>query len=260
MRASEAPPLRAPGIADSTPVERIEEAGLAALVSRVPRAEFGEEPLRRNLNELSWLEPVARAHEAVLDDALAAATIVPLRLCTLYESEERVRAMLERQRGAFSSALDQLAGSQEWGVKVLLDGEQLEREAQARTRGDSGAEHELEASGSGGAYMLRRRFEREVRETADALAIGAADEIHAALSAWSLDAVTRSPQNRDLSGHEGEMVLNAAYLVDAERLDELHQLVSRLEDEHRAIGARIEVTGPWPPYNFVPGGGTTTLT
>ncbi|HEY1596865.1 MAG TPA: GvpL/GvpF family gas vesicle protein [Thermoleophilaceae bacterium] len=259
MRASDAQPTDAPGIANGEPVKRVEAAGLAALVSSVPRAEFGEEPLRQNLNELAWLERIARAHEGVLDNALAGATIVPLRLCTLYENEERVREMLARERGAFSAALDHLAGRQEWGVKVLLDEERLEQEAHARIGGASEIDRDLDSRGSGGAYMLRRRFERELREAAEALASQAAEAIHASLSAFALDAVTRSPQNRDLSGHEGEMILNAAYLVAAERLDEVHELVRRLEDEHRAVGARIEITGPWPPYNFVPGGGTATV-
>jgi hypothetical protein len=64
-------------------VEVLEAGELAALVSRVPLADFGEEPLRRNLNELPWLERVARAHEAVLERALVAATIAPLRHSTI---------------------------------------------------------------------------------------------------------------------------------------------------------------------------------
>jgi hypothetical protein len=48
------------------------------------------------------------------------------------------------------------------------------------------------------------------------------------------------------------MLLNAAYLVDADRVGELRALVAELEDRHAAVGARIELTGPWPPYNFVP--------
>jgi len=57
-----------------------------------------------------------------------------------------------------------------------------------------------------------------------------------------------------LSGHEGEMLLNGAYLVEAERVDGLRELVAELECDYDALGARIELSGPWPPYNFVPGG------
>jgi hypothetical protein len=52
------------------------------------------------------------------------------------------------------------------------------------------------------------------------------------------------------------MVLNAAYLVEAERVGELREFATELEAEHAALGASIELTGPWPPYNFVPDGAT----
>ena len=62
------------------------------------------------------------------------------------------------------------------------------------------------------------------------------------------------PQNRELSGHEGEMLLNAAYLVEAQRVADLRERAAELAERHAAVGARIELTGPWPPYNFVPDG------
>jgi hypothetical protein len=162
-------------------VERVEAGGLAALVASVPRAEFGEEPLRRNLNDLQWLERVARSHEAVLERAMATNTIVPLRLCTLYETEGNVRQMLEREGKALRGALARLTGRQEWGVKVLVDPQKLAEEARARTGEDGTLDEELEGLGGGGAYMLRRRQERETREVASALARELAERIHARL-------------------------------------------------------------------------------
>jgi Gas vesicle synthesis protein GvpL/GvpF len=99
--------------------------------------------------------------------------------------------------------------------------------------------------------MLRRRLERHVRECADALAAEAADAVHASLQGCANDAVRRPAQNRELSGYHGEMLLNGAYLVHARRMDELRSLVAELEERHRQLGARIELTGPWPPFDFV---------
>jgi hypothetical protein len=46
-------------------------------------------------------------------------------------------------------------------------------------------------------------------------------------------------------------VLNGAYLV---RRDDpgLREAVAELESLYGAQGVTYEVTGPWPPYNFVP--------
>jgi Gas vesicle synthesis protein GvpL/GvpF len=254
LSAGDPRPASLEGVASTGKVETVEAAGLAALVSRVPRAEFGEEPLRDNLNDLAWLEGVARAHESVLDAVLADATIVPLRLCTLYESEDGVRRMLEREAQALRGALELLAGREEWSAKLLVDPDKLAGEARARSDRAQILEDELEGRGGGGEYMLRRRIERHTREAAGSLARELAAEVHARLEQPALAAVTRSPQNRDLSGHEGEMLLNAAYLVEAGRVVELRELAAELEAEHAALGARIELSGPWPPYNFVPAG------
>src|SRR6185312_8147289 len=165
---------------------------------------------------------VARSHEAVLDAALAQGTIVPLRMCTLFEGEAGVREMLERQRDALTEALAALEGRLEWAVKVLVDRHRLMEAARPEDRGIA----ERAPSGDGGAYLQRRRGERSAREAAGRLAAETAQQIHARLQDWAIDARTRPPQNRELSGHEGEMVLNAAYLVERDRTDELHQLVA----------------------------------
>ena len=189
-------------------VERVQEGELAALVSRVPLAEFGEEPLRRNLNDLAWLERVARAHEDVLEHALAATTIAPLRLCTMYESEERVRAMLDG--GARLAPRDPRVarGPPGVGVKLLLDPDLVAEEARARSPEAEVLEASSRERSEGGAYMLRRRLERHVSEVADSLAAEVASHVHARVQDWAVDAVSRPPQNREVSGHEGDMVLN----------------------------------------------------
>jgi hypothetical protein len=247
------PPLAAvAGIAPGGPVLRIEAGGLAALVSRVPRSEFAAEPLRENLNDLAWLERVARAHEAVLDGALAATTVVPLRLCTIYESDERLRAMLTEDHAALTEALELLAGRQEWGAKLLVDPERLHAQARATCDAANEIERGLEGRTEGGAYLERRRLERHVGERAEVLAAQLAEGIHRRLCQCAVDAVTRPPQNRDLSGHEGEMLLNAAYLVEADEVGQLRAVATAFEDAHADAGARVELTGPWPPYNFLP--------
>ncbi len=244
-------PIGSPGVEPDHRLERVEHGGLAALVSKVPLADYGEDALRENLNNLDWLERVARAHAAVLETALAESTIVPLRLCTIYEGYEGVTGMLTTERESFEEALDRLDGCQEWGVKVLVDRPALEAGVRVVSAEVSALEKEVEASSGGGAYMMGRRVEREVGALAERKLAEVANDIHGRLADWAEDGVLSAPQNRDLSGHEGEMVMNAAYLLEAEKVARFRELIEELEERYGKLGIWLELTGPWPAYNFV---------
>ena len=211
--------------------------GLTALTTAVPRADFDVQPLREHLNDLPWLERVAREHEAVLEQVLGAATVVPLRLCTIFEDAAGAQRMLEREHDALVEALGRLEGREEWGVKVLLDRDRLVPAAD-------------EATEEGGlAYLARRRQQLAAREEARGVTAQLVDQVDGALRVVAVDAVRLPAQNRELSGHSGDMVLNAAYLVCDPA--ELRACVEALQQRYEAQGVRIELTGPWPPYNFV---------
>jgi hypothetical protein len=49
------------------------------------------------------------------------------------------------------------------------------------------------------------------------------------------------------------MLLNGAYLIERDRTAELREAVEALHEEWAPLGFTIELTGPWPPYNFVSG-------
>jgi Gas vesicle synthesis protein GvpL/GvpF len=98
--------------------------------------------------------------------------------------------------------------------------------------------------------MRRRRHDREVRELADQLAAELAADVHEQLKGRATDAVRGRPQDPKLSGLEGTMLLNGAYLVEAGKAGRLRELAAELQERHRELGARLEVSGPLPPYNF----------
>ena len=64
----------------------------------------------------------------------------------------------------------------------------------------------------------------------------------------SLESRRHPPQDGRLSGRSEWMVLNGAYLVDADRVDDFADLVQELAPRHPGI--QVELTGPWPPYSF----------
>ena len=252
------------GVDPARPPRVLRRSDLAAVAGDVALSDFGAAPLKRNLEDVRWLERIARAHEAVLDRALQAGTVVPLRLCTVFADEAAVLAMLDRERAALQAALARLEGRAEWGVKLIADPSAVRAAAggppaePARSAGASG-ERAAEAPdragapgppGSGHAYLARKRRDRLAREEARRVAHEAARTVHAGLGAQAAAATVLRPPPRELSGEAGELVLNGAYLVDRERGGQFRALAERIGEGQRRRGLRLEVTGPWPPYSF----------
>lgn len=221
------------------PVYAVTAAGLTAAASRVPLAEFGEQALRRNLEDLAWLETVARKHHEVIESVAHGAPVVPMRLATVFHDDDGVSAMLTSRHDDLAAALARVSGRDEWGIKVYA----------ARRPADAPGTASGSASASpGAAYLRRRKSELSASEDARRSAAASAEEIHAVLRDLAAGSLLRPPQTPQLSGGTGQMILNSAYLVDTEGADRLRETVESLDRRHGAV--RVELTGPWPPYSF----------
>jgi hypothetical protein len=250
--AGECPPLEGlQGMDPAFGVEVLTHGQVSAVISPVSLQEFGAEPLKRKFEDLEWLERAARAHQSVLDRVLASEAVVPLRLCTIFADQRHVRDMIDRELEVLLEALERVRGHAEWSVKVLADPAAVQ--AAARERSPSLAARSAEVAGEapGRAYLARKKLDGALRDEANALVEGAAEEIHARLQEQATAATLLPPQNPDLSRRSGEMLLNGAYLVDRTRAGAFAALGEDLGERHRERGLTLELSGPWAPYNFV---------
>ncbi|WP_335934974.1 GvpL/GvpF family gas vesicle protein [Streptomyces sp. PTD5-9] len=221
---------------------RSENCGdLVVAVSPVPQSEFEEDALRRHLEDLDWLESVARAHHRVVEVLAERTTVLPLRLVTLYLDDDRVRSVLEDRREAFGSRLDDLTARAEWGVKVFVD--------ETTANGPPEEPRPAEELGPGQAYLSRRRAQRNAREDAYRSAGHVADRIESAARPYAVGRVRHRPQQPGLAPRTGQNVANDAYLVPLEHAEAFRADVGRAADG--LAGVHVEITGPWAPYSFV---------
>jgi Gas vesicle synthesis protein GvpL/GvpF len=227
------------------PVRAVRTGGLTAFVGDVDQRDFGAAALRRNLEDLDWLDRTARAHHAVIEAIAERCPVVPMQLATVYASDHSMTETLRERATDLRRVLSRIRARSEWGVKAFAAGP-----ADPGTGpGDPAGERIPAASGPGAAYLQRRRAHLMAQERgrngvmADALAV------HAALSRLCVSARLYPPQSPDLAGARARMVLNAAYLVADERAGEFATTIADLTTGHRSV--RLVVTGPWPAYSFV---------
>lgn len=249
-------------------------SGLTALVSDVNLAEFGEAALRENLENLDWLDEVAREHHYVIDAAARLFPLLPVRLATVYSGDAALRSALAEHNAQLLGSLHRVGGRVEWGVKAYAaqeatagsePGAKPDRPdkpargpaaelAGADARRDSvpGSDAGADAgpgSGAGLAYLKRRRAQLSAAKESKTAAVNIARAVHADLTAKANDTRLHPPQSPQLTGIRQPMLLNAAYLLDAADGVSFTAAVAGQATAHPEL--RIELTGPWPPYSFV---------
>jgi hypothetical protein len=255
-------------------------SGLTALVSDVSLAEFGEAALRENLENLDWLDEVAREHHYVIDAAGRLFPLLPVRLATVYSGDAALRAALAEHNAHLLDSLHRVGGRVEWGVKAYAaqeaaagtepgTGQEAGKAEPDKTEpgpaadlagadtgkdsaSGSGADKDAgPGSGAGLAYLKRRRAQLSAAKESKTAAVNIAQAVHADLTAKANDTRLHPPQSPQLSGIRQPMLLNAAYLLDAADSVSFTAAVAGQATSHPEL--RIELTGPWPPYSFVGG-------
>ena len=102
----------------------------------------------------------------------------------------------------------------------------------------------------GQAYLIRKKMDSMRSTEARSEVRRAVERIEQELKEAS-EGAGRLRLLKDEAGEHGELVGKLAFLVDRERFEEFRRAAERLADEAAGAGFRLELTGPWPAYNFV---------
>lgn len=217
------------------PVYTVSEGDLAVVVSDVQQSEF--ESTRANM----------LAHQRVLETVMREFPLLPVRFGTVAVGTSpvtRIRMLLGRRVQEFAGLFAEVEGRVELGLKALWRDERAvfheiagEFEAVRRLRDsiqgkpDHATRYERIRLGQ----LVKGALERK-RETEAAALVAPLRPL--------ADRLVQNPLLLD------RMIVNAAFLVGAEREAEFDLAVNRLDED---VGRRIAIkyVGPVPPYNFV---------
>jgi len=228
----------------------ISEQGLYAVVSEETEGEFDRENLERNLSNLEWIKQRAVLHEKVIEQIMEQAGVIPFKFGTLFNNEQNLKAMLVEHGDEFKSDLDQLADKEEWGVKVYCDKEKLKHNLNIESEEFKNIDEEISAASPGKAFILKKKREElldvVLSKTLDTYVQGSFNQ----LSRYCREGRLNRILQREATGRDEDMILNAAYLVAKDKVAQFNQEADRLNSEGKGKGVSFEASGPWPPYNF----------
>ncbi|NTW02221.1 MAG: GvpL/GvpF family gas vesicle protein [Oscillochloris sp.] len=238
------------GVDPHHPVRAIAHGDLQMLVSEVSLADYDLGALKAHLEDRSWLEFLAMAHQRVMTELLESYTLLPLKLCTLYIDEERAQAALVDNAEAFRTALNRIEGAVEWGIKAYCNKAALAAWAEHSAPQLSQLANSVATASAGARYMLQKRLQRAAQQASDDLRRNYAYASHQQLSSQARAAVQNPLQPAQIHGCADDMVLNSAYLVDTASEAAFTATIEALRTQYEPCGFHFVLTGPWPAYSF----------
>jgi hypothetical protein len=246
LLSASAPPLLddAPaGLPGLSPARALTvDDGLWLVVADAPLPEYGAAAVESRLDDLGWVSTRAVAHERVVEHFAEAATVVPMKLFTMFSSDERAVRDLEERREQIGEILERVTGRREWGVRIRVD------EAAARR-----ALAEETASLRGGGGVSGKEFLRHKQRQRDAareLAARAREDVDEVLAALSREAADRRRLRAPTPEADDRLLLDAVFLVAEERTEAFEEQVREAAERLARHHCEVTLTGPWPPYNF----------
>jgi len=249
--ASQLPPNSLPAaIEEDAALEWISVSNLAALASRVPLAAYNEESLAEHLTDATWTAIRAMRHETVVEYVAKRISVVPLRFGTIYLERAGIEKMLTEKARELEEIIQHLQGREEWGVNVFCDRAML----MSSITSVSPVLREMvalaEESSPGQSYLIQKKIGALKADEARAAVNNIVEQIEARLKEQSDDARRLRILKVETTEH-GELKAKFAFLVKRSGFEEFRDAAERLAQENQAAGIRIELTGPWPVYNFV---------
>jgi hypothetical protein len=234
------------------PLEMIAADDLCAVASAVPLADYGEEELPARLADAPWTAVRAMRHERVVEHFARRASVVPLRFGTIYLTRANVERMLAERGAEVQQAIARLRGREEWGVNIYCDRARLRAQIVTLSPRLRELSAQAERATPGQSYLLQKRIETLRADEARAESRRVGGEVERVLAGVSAGGA-RLRVLKDEASEHGDTVAKFAFLIECARFAAFRAAAEQLADEHAPAGYKLELTGPWPAYNFTGG-------
>jgi len=224
--------------------------GTYAVIAKVSPDEFSEDNLKKNLTNMEWVEKRIRQHERIIEQIMKDAAVLPFKFGTVFQSEENIEKLLKERNSEFKRILENLDGKEEWGLKIYCN---LDKFKESLTKEDEriqDLDKQISSTSEGKAYLLQKKKEELIKEIMSQKISEYTQDSFTRLKKVCLESKINRILPKEVTEREDEMVFNAAFLINKNRVKDLENVLSYLKTKYSNKGLIFECTGSWPPYNF----------
>jgi hypothetical protein len=204
-----------------------------ATVLSYPSGEFAVVVSEYDRTVVTLEEKHVLEHARVVSVCFQQGTVLPFRFGTIFDTDDSLRQAVRTNRRTFGESVARLKGKAEMHVKLLV------RDGTLKQLQDVQLPDTV-----GGEYLAKLRekaaADRERQTKAKALSV----QVHRLFNPLE-EEISCKRVNTD------GMLIDIAHLIDSKSIEKYQNRYSSAAKQLK--DCQISVTGPWPPYHFVPG-------
>lgn len=224
--------------------------GVAAVVSEVTLEDFSGPESRQRLEDLAWIGPRALRHEEVIMMVMRESLVLPVRFGTVFSSTKALAEPLNLHQDALARFFRETVGTKEWSIRAYADMRHVRSHIiETHLAAEKG---QLAGLSPGKRYFLAQKIKAGADREATSWLKGIGADIVRIVQKVSSAFSERRLLSRNVTGIDDEMFFHGAFLVPDRSVDALQSAADEWNRLHEDQGLWIEISGPWPPYHFVP--------
>ena len=214
-------------------IENVQGVNGAPVLS-YPSGEFAVIVSEYDPNSTPLDQKAAIDHARVVSGCFRNSTVLPFRFGTIFESDDALRQAVRVNRRAFGVSVAKLRGKSEMHIKLTVTDGSL-REAMIDV---------ILPDTVGGDYLSKLRVkasrERERQTKARALSV----QVHKLFNPLEEEVSCKkvAPQG---------MLIDIAHLIDSKSVEKYQNRYNTATKQLK--NCQVAISGPWPPYHFLPG-------
>lgn len=233
---------------EEPPIASLEADGLFGIYEEVDK-EFSEEHFNDNLQNQEWVITKAQRHQDVLQQISDHTTVIPLAFGSIFKTHDAILKKLTTQSKEFTYALERLHNKCEWGIKLFYRQDILQKWLLEHDTDLSHLQAQLETCTPGKAFIIKKELERQLKEKLKEVLNDRRRSFHGLISKEDMNVKVNQTTNKELSANPDPNILNLALLSPKAKEAIIGQHI--FDFNACSDGIYAELTGPWPPYNFV---------
>lgn len=210
----------------------VEQDGLAAVVSAILDREISKGPT------------TVLAYHKVIESFHDQFGVIPLRFGTIVDQEAEVEGLLEQHGDHYRALLRELDGCVEMGVRILVP----DTNPGPEERNTASILQLSKSAGTGAAYLAGRKAYHDAKALASEHDRQTIERYRGAFEGLFSNFKAETSRSAVFGASSNAVLLSLYFLVPRHSVGPFRKVCGDLRLRERA---KMMLSGPWPPYNFV---------